>query len=239
MKIAATLLVIGTALVAAPAFAQPTAAQQDTIRSACRSDFLSLCAGVPRGGKEALDCLRNNAAKLAAGCRTAVTAITPAAPAAPPPAAAAPAAPPAAAAKPEPAPAPAPAAAAPAIPPATAAPAPAAQPAAEKPAAAVAPKPATAAAPAAPKPPAPARPAPGTAAAPAPSAPAAPAAAPATPSRQPTLNELQRVQRTCMADIDLHCKGVRPGGGRILDCLTAKEPALLPVCKEAVRQARR
>lgn len=232
MKIAATLLVIGTALVAAPAFAQPTAAQQDAIRSACRSDFLSLCAGVPRGGKEALDCLRNNAAKLAAGCRTAVTAVTPAAPAAPPPVAAAPAAPPAAAAKPEPAPAPAPAA--------TAAPAPAAQPAAEKPAAAVAPKPTAAAAPAAPKPPASPRPAPGTAAAaPAPSAPATPAAAPAMPSRQPTLNELQRVQRTCMADIDLHCKGVRPGGGRILDCLTAKEPALLPVCKEAVRQARR
>jgi hypothetical protein len=53
------------------------------------------------------------------------------------------------------------------------------------------------------------------------------------------LIELQRVRRTCMADIDLHCKGIRPGEGRILDCLAAKEPALLPVCKEAVLQARR
>src|ERR1051326_3291823 len=44
------------ALIAAcsPALAQqPTQAQIDAIRSNCRSDFLSKCSGVPRGGPEA------------------------------------------------------------------------------------------------------------------------------------------------------------------------------------------
>ena len=49
----------------APAQAQkPSEEQLSAIRSSCRSDFLSNCSGVPRGGKEALDCLRQHMAKL-------------------------------------------------------------------------------------------------------------------------------------------------------------------------------
>jgi hypothetical protein len=95
------------------------------VRASCRSDFLAHCAGVPRGGAEALQCLKRNVAQLSPACQAAVNAIaaaapkpTPAAPpapaAAPPPAVApAHASAPAAPAQPAPvvtAPAPAPAA---------------------------------------------------------------------------------------------------------------------------------
>jgi len=64
---------------------QPTSAQRDAIRASCRSDFMSNCSGVQPGGKEALDCLIQNTARLSPSCRTAVSAIAPqpAAPAAP------------------------------------------------------------------------------------------------------------------------------------------------------------
>src|SRR5215831_15749777 len=84
-----------------PALAQqPTQQQIDAIRSNCRSDFLSNCSGVPRGGPEAVRCLKDHLAQLSPGCHAAVSAITPApapkvaaptpAPAAAPPAPAAP-----------------------------------------------------------------------------------------------------------------------------------------------------
>ena len=81
---------------------QPTSAQITVIRSACRSDYPKVCAGVPTGGAPALQCLEKNKAKLSAGCGKAVsaaggggaTAAAPAAGAAPAgAAAAAPAAP--------------------------------------------------------------------------------------------------------------------------------------------------
>ena len=77
---------------------QPTQAQRDAIRAACRSDFMANCAGVQPGGKEAFECLLRNDAKLSPSCRTAVNAAAPksAEPTAAPPAAPAPeAAPPA------------------------------------------------------------------------------------------------------------------------------------------------
>jgi len=90
----------------ASANAQPTAAQQSAMRSNCRSDFMSHCAGVTPGGKEALQCLQKNVAQLSPGCQAAVRAtLPPPAPkqvAAPPPAPA----PTAAAAPPPPPPAP-------------------------------------------------------------------------------------------------------------------------------------
>jgi len=58
---------------AAPA-GQPTSAQISTIRSACRSDYPKVCAGVPTGGAPALQCLEKNKAKLSAGCEKAVSA---------------------------------------------------------------------------------------------------------------------------------------------------------------------
>ena len=91
-----------------PAAAAPTgqasSAQISAIRSACRSDYPKVCAGVPTGGAPALQCLEKNKAKLSAGCEKAVsaaggggaTAAAPAAGAAPAAAGAAAAAAPAA-----------------------------------------------------------------------------------------------------------------------------------------------
>ena len=56
---------------------KPTAKQTSAIRSACRSDFMSHCAGVQPGGAEALQCLQRNAAELSKGCQSAVAAIGP------------------------------------------------------------------------------------------------------------------------------------------------------------------
>jgi hypothetical protein len=91
------------AAAAAPA-GQPSSAQISAIRSACRSDYPKVCAGVPTGGAPALQCLEKNKAKLSAGCEKAVsaaggggaTAAAPAAGAAPAAAGAATAAAPAA-----------------------------------------------------------------------------------------------------------------------------------------------
>jgi hypothetical protein len=91
---------------------QPTQAQRDAIRASCRSDFMANCSGVTPGGKEALECLLRNQAKLSPACNTAVSAVVPATPGAPssPPASA----PAPAAAKSEPATEPAAAASEPA-----------------------------------------------------------------------------------------------------------------------------
>jgi hypothetical protein len=127
-----TALAVIAVLGCAPAVAQqPTAAQQDALRSNCRGDAQSFCSGM-RGG-DALRCLQTNVAKLSPGCQTAVRAVSP-----PPAPAAAPAPAPAA---PRPAAAPAPAV----VPPAVATPQPAASPATAPPA-----SPPRAAAPAAP-----------------------------------------------------------------------------------------
>jgi hypothetical protein len=61
---------------------QPTDAQVSAIRSACRSDYPKVCAGVPTGGAPALQCLEKNKAKLSAGCGKAVAAASGGAPAA-------------------------------------------------------------------------------------------------------------------------------------------------------------
>jgi outer membrane biosynthesis protein TonB len=67
---------------------QPTQAQRDAIRAACRSDFIANCSGVQPGGREAFECLLQNDAKLSPSCQAAVNAAAPkaaepAAPAAP------------------------------------------------------------------------------------------------------------------------------------------------------------
>jgi hypothetical protein len=53
---------------------QPSSAQVAAIRSACRSDYPKVCAGVPTGGAPALQCLEKNKSKLSAGCEKAVSA---------------------------------------------------------------------------------------------------------------------------------------------------------------------
>ena len=82
---------------------KPTSAQAAAIRSACRSDYQKVCAGVPTGGSAALQCLEQNKSRVSAPCQQAVGAAgggaataaaggaTPAAPATAAPAAPAPA----------------------------------------------------------------------------------------------------------------------------------------------------
>jgi hypothetical protein len=86
---------------------QPTPEQIAAIKQSCLSDFMANCEGVQPGGKEALECLKRNVARLSGGCKAAVSAISP-------PPASAPAAHPAPAAG-HPVPAPPAAAAAPAV----------------------------------------------------------------------------------------------------------------------------
>ncbi len=72
--IAGALLALGLHPAAAQ---QPTQAQRDAVRASCRSDFMANCASVTPGGKEALECLLRNQAKLSPACNSAVSAIAP------------------------------------------------------------------------------------------------------------------------------------------------------------------
>ena len=200
------------------ALAQISAEQQSAIRGNCRSDFMSKCSGVPRGGKEALQCLQKNVASLSPACKEAVSATMVAAP--PPPAAKT--APPSPPAEPKPAqaaPPPAPAVTAPAPatapPPPAAAPAPAPKQTLAPPPRAVAPKAETK------------------------RMEAPPAAAPQTAYSMAKIEKLRpverlRIARACDADRDAVCHGVRAGGSRIIVCLTEHAAALSAVCRKAM-----
>src|SRR5699024_3721980 len=63
-----------TAAPKAAAAGKPSSAQISAIRSACRSDYPKVCAGVPTGGAPALQCLEKNKAKLSPACEKAVAA---------------------------------------------------------------------------------------------------------------------------------------------------------------------
>lgn len=96
------VFLLPTALIAQ----QPTDAQRNAVRSACRSDFIAQCSGVTPGGMEALNCLQQHDASLSKACRDAISALSggkkksEAAPAQTPAAQPTPAAAPAAAPKP-------------------------------------------------------------------------------------------------------------------------------------------
>lgn len=55
---------------------KPSSAQISAIRSACRSDYPTVCAGVPTGGAAALQCLEKNKSKVSAACANAVSAAS-------------------------------------------------------------------------------------------------------------------------------------------------------------------
>jgi hypothetical protein len=59
---------------ASTAAKKPSSAQIAAIRSACRSDYQKVCAGVPTGGAPALQCLEKNKSKVSAPCEQAVNA---------------------------------------------------------------------------------------------------------------------------------------------------------------------
>ena len=77
-RTAGAILALALALLGAAdwAAAQPTEEQVAAIKSACRSDYMSYCWSVPRGGAEALQCLKKNVASLSAPCQQAVKAVT-------------------------------------------------------------------------------------------------------------------------------------------------------------------
>jgi len=59
---------------ASPSGKKSSDAQAAAIRSSCRADYQKVCAGVPTGGQEALQCLENNKTKVSAPCQQAVNA---------------------------------------------------------------------------------------------------------------------------------------------------------------------
>lgn len=61
--------------VATSAFAQPTEAQKEAVKSACRSDYMAHCSSVTPGGEAALQCLAKNMSSLSASCQSAVKAV--------------------------------------------------------------------------------------------------------------------------------------------------------------------
>lgn len=73
---------------------QPTQAQASAIRSACRSDYMSVCSNVPTGGAASLQCLEQHAGSVSEPCRQALAAVRPPAGSSAAPPAAAGAAPP-------------------------------------------------------------------------------------------------------------------------------------------------
>ncbi len=235
---------------------QPSPDQPNAIRSSCRSDFMANCSGVTPGGKDALECLKHNIAKLSAACQTAVNAIAPK-PAAPIPAAAQPAEPPAK--KPEPVQAETPPASKPAAAPVeTTARSNGAQDEALKAVqkactlndlvancSSIAPSspdilpclkanaaklsPGCRAALGAP-----------VAAKPAMAAPVkkpaepAPATAAAAPAAHPTEAQTAAIRSACRSDFMANCSGVQPGGAEALQCLQRSSAKLSPSCKSAV-----
>lgn len=194
------------ATLAPTAAQQPTQAQRDAVRAACRSDFMANCASVQPGGKEALECLVRNEPKLSPSCRSAVNAI-----ATPASGAAAPA--PTAATPPKPS-----NASAPAAPPATKTPATAPS---RKSTAGTRPTTTPAATSAA---------ASGSASAPT----AAPAVAPLGPIRPMLPRRALMILAQCRPEQQRLCAGVPPGGGKILSCLAANAQQLSPTCYEAL-----
>lgn len=264
LKRDAMLCALTTALmlaVATPSFAQPTEAQKEAVKSACRSDFMAHCSSVQPGGEAALECLAKNMSSLSGGCASAVKAIE------------ASAAPKSEPAKTEAAPAAAPAAA-PKVEATTAKPAAESKAESKAAPAASAAKPTDAQASAirsacrgdypkvcagVPTGGAPALeclqkskarvsagcgkalaavgggavPAAGTAPA---AGGAAPAAAPVVIVLRPMLprEELFVMRSACGGDIRTLCAGVAPGGGRIMQCIANRAADLSPACKDVL-----
>jgi hypothetical protein len=198
----ATGIVTGFALAAAAQ--QLTSEQISAIRASCRSDFMANCAGVQPGTREALECLKHNAAKVSPACKTALDAVGP---------------------RPD-------ESAAPAVhAPAKAAPAPAAE---TPPAAAEAPPPASAGGEpsAAAGEPAATPPGPATGEGKRHAAPQV--ASPQVASPHVASPNVAAIRAACRSDFGVHCPGVKPGGSAALHCLRANAAALSPPCRETV-----
>ena len=47
----------------------------------------------------------------------------------------------------------------------------------------------------------------------------------------------ERVREDCKPDVEKFCKGIEPGGGRILSCLSARQAELNPACAADFKRA--
>jgi hypothetical protein len=65
-----------SAAASAPPAKKPSNASIAAIRSACRSDYSKVCAGVPTGGAPALQCLEKNKSRVSPACQKAVAAVS-------------------------------------------------------------------------------------------------------------------------------------------------------------------
>ncbi len=48
----------------------------------------------------------------------------------------------------------------------------------------------------------------------------------------------ERVREECKADAEKFCKGIAPGGGRILSCLKSRQQELQPACAAEFKRAK-
>jgi hypothetical protein len=78
----AALVVVVLGLIRPTIAQQPSQAQINAIRQACRNDYQTYCASVPTGGSAALACLQQNAQSLSGQCQKAVSAVGGSAPSA-------------------------------------------------------------------------------------------------------------------------------------------------------------
>jgi hypothetical protein len=51
------------------------------------------------------------------------------------------------------------------------------------------------------------------------------------------LTDPLKIARECKSDLELSCKGLRPGGQRIVSCLKEKVTELSPACLAALKSA--
>jgi hypothetical protein len=49
------------------------------------------------------------------------------------------------------------------------------------------------------------------------------------------LTDPVKIARECKSDLELLCKGLRPGGQRIISCLKEKPTELSPACSAALK----
>jgi len=62
---------------------QPSSAQVSAVKSACRGDYMNVCASVPTGTQKSLQCLQEHSQQVSPGCQSALAALSAPAPAAP------------------------------------------------------------------------------------------------------------------------------------------------------------
>ncbi|KHK00896.1 cysteine rich repeat-containing protein [Desulfovibrio sp. TomC] len=73
--LAVALAAVCLLAVAVPAPAQqPAGASGQSLKEACKGDYKTFCSGVQPGGGRIVACLKQNADKVSAGCKQALTA---------------------------------------------------------------------------------------------------------------------------------------------------------------------